>query len=207
MNAIRDNPVTTEDIELAERILGPDVGSLKGKATRQKPVPVVNDFVDIHLELYETHKAVKLSIDTLFVNKILFLTSVSRNIQFRTAKYLPNTTLASYRSGIETLVRMYKTAGFTVTTIDCDPDFRPLKSWLQDTFQISRNVARPQDHAPQIERTNRVIKEPVRAAFYSLQYKQLPKTLVQYLVMEATTKLNFSPPPPSGGVSSAFSPV
>jgi hypothetical protein len=115
MNAIRDNPVTTEDIELAERILGPDVGSLKGKATRQKPMPVVNDFVDIHLELYETHKAVQLSIDTLFVNKILFLTSVSRNIQFRTAKYLPNTTLASYRSGIESLVRMYKTAGFTVT--------------------------------------------------------------------------------------------
>jgi hypothetical protein len=71
-------------------------------------------FVDIPPELYETHKAVQLCIDTLFVNKIPFLTSVSRNIQFRTAEYLPNTTLASYRSGIETLVRMYKTAGFTV---------------------------------------------------------------------------------------------
>jgi hypothetical protein len=167
-------------------------------------VPVVNDFVDIPPELYDTHKAVQLCIDTLFVNKIPFLTSVSRNIQFRTAEYLPNTTLASYRSGIEILVRMYKTAGSTVTTIDCDPEFKPLKSWLQDAFQISMNVANPQDHVPQIERTNRVIKERVRAAFHSLPCKQVPKTLVQYLVMEATKKLYFFPP--SGGVSSAFSP-
>jgi hypothetical protein len=140
-------------------------------------VPVVNDFVDIPPELYETHKAMQLC-----------------NIQFRTAEYLPNTTLAPYRSGIEILVRMYKTAGFTVTTIDCDPEFKPLKSWLQDAFQVSMNVANPQAHVPQIERTNRVIKERVRAAFHSLPYKQLPKTLVDYLVMEATKKLNFFPP-------------
>ena len=39
-NAIADNPVNTEDIELALQIFGEDIGSLKGKTTRRKPLPV-----------------------------------------------------------------------------------------------------------------------------------------------------------------------
>jgi hypothetical protein len=44
MNAIRNLPITIEDIKLAEQIFGPDIGSLKGKTTRGKPSPVVSDF-------------------------------------------------------------------------------------------------------------------------------------------------------------------
>jgi hypothetical protein len=45
MNCIRDNPVTTEDIEIAETIFGPDIGVLKGKSTHHRPTPVVADYV------------------------------------------------------------------------------------------------------------------------------------------------------------------
>jgi predicted DNA-binding protein YlxM (UPF0122 family) len=41
MNMIHNNPVTTSDIELAEKICGQDIGSLKGKTVRRKPIPVV----------------------------------------------------------------------------------------------------------------------------------------------------------------------
>ena len=33
MNLIRDNPVTTKDVDLVEHIFGPDVGAVKGKTT------------------------------------------------------------------------------------------------------------------------------------------------------------------------------
>jgi hypothetical protein len=51
MNCIKDNPVTTEDIDIAETIFGPDIGVLKGKTTRQRPIHVVADYVDIPEEL------------------------------------------------------------------------------------------------------------------------------------------------------------
>jgi hypothetical protein len=38
MNTIKNNPFTTEDIDIAKKILGPDISSLKGKTTRRKPV-------------------------------------------------------------------------------------------------------------------------------------------------------------------------
>jgi hypothetical protein len=47
MNAIRNCPVMTEDVNIAEKIFGPDMSSLKGKSTRQKSTPVREDTVEI----------------------------------------------------------------------------------------------------------------------------------------------------------------
>jgi hypothetical protein len=51
MNAIADNPVNTKDIEFALQIFGEDIGSLKGKTTRRKPLPVAQDYIEIPSEL------------------------------------------------------------------------------------------------------------------------------------------------------------
>ena len=44
-NIIQNFPVTVEDIEIAEKIFGPDVSTLKVKTTRQRPKVVVNYFI------------------------------------------------------------------------------------------------------------------------------------------------------------------
>jgi hypothetical protein len=53
------------------------------------------------------------------------------------------------------------------------------------------NFANPQEHVPEAERNNRVIKERIRSNYHQLPYKQLTKTMTKYLVMECTKKLNF----------------
>ena len=44
-NIIQNYPVTVEYIEIAEKIFGTDVSTLKVKTTRQRPKVVVNNFI------------------------------------------------------------------------------------------------------------------------------------------------------------------
>jgi hypothetical protein len=67
MNTINNNPVTTNDIKIAEKMFGPDIGTLNGKTTRHKLLPVVNDYIEM----------VILCMDEMKVNGQSFLTTIS----------------------------------------------------------------------------------------------------------------------------------
>jgi hypothetical protein len=53
MNLIRNNTVTTKDINLAVKAFGPDVGDIKGKTMRSRPTPVSNNIIEIPDKLLE----------------------------------------------------------------------------------------------------------------------------------------------------------
>jgi hypothetical protein len=97
MNLIVNNLVTTEDIEIAEEIFGPDVGSLKGKTTRMKPNPVVNNYIDIPQELMLKQQNIVFCIDSIKVNGLLFLTTISKNVCYWTAQYIESKTFQFYQ--------------------------------------------------------------------------------------------------------------
>ena len=77
MNTINNNPVTTDDIKIAEKTFGPDIGTLKGKTTRLKPLPVMNDYIEIPKELIRAQRKVTLCMDGMKVNGQSFLTTIS----------------------------------------------------------------------------------------------------------------------------------
>ncbi len=83
MNVIKNCPVTTEDVNIAEKIFGKDISSLKGKSTRRKPKPVRADLIEIPKELIEKHHEVELCMDTMYVNECGMLTAIDKSLKFR----------------------------------------------------------------------------------------------------------------------------
>ena len=62
-----------EDIKVWEKIYGESVPALKGKSTRKKPKPVVDDYIEIPKQLIEAHKGVILFADVIYIEGVTFL--------------------------------------------------------------------------------------------------------------------------------------
>jgi hypothetical protein len=83
--------VTSQDINNAEFIFGPDKGSLQGKTTRQGSNQVRSGgLVPIPATIMEQYGSVTLYIDVMKVNKLPFLVTISRAIKFGTTGWLKN---------------------------------------------------------------------------------------------------------------------
>jgi hypothetical protein len=75
---------------------------------------------------------------------------------------------------------------------------------VEDDLDVDMNLTNAQDHVPEAERNNRTIKERIRAAYYCLPYKAIPRILIRYLAMIQAHHLNLFPV--KGGVSKYYSP-
>ena len=198
--------VTTDNVNLATKAYGLDVGGIKGKTTRSKPTPVTSNIVEIPDELLEVQKDLIVSMDGLTVNSLKFLSTISHELFYRTAQYVSKPVASVYEVCMDKLVSIYKKGGFNITEIHCDNEFCKVMDpfLVKQDPPIKMNYAAAQEHVPRAERNNRVIQERVRAAYHRFPFTHLPRILVKYLVMESTKKLNFFPN--KHGVSKYFSP-
>jgi hypothetical protein len=46
-NQIKDCPMTVQDIDVARKIWGKNIATLKGKTTQSKSIPVARDYVKV----------------------------------------------------------------------------------------------------------------------------------------------------------------
>jgi hypothetical protein len=103
MNLIRNNQVTTDDVNLATKAYGPDIATIKAKTTRSKPAPVTSNLVEIPDELLKVQKDVILSIDGMTINSLKFLTTISHELFYRTAQYVPTNVASEYAKCMDEL--------------------------------------------------------------------------------------------------------
>jgi hypothetical protein len=180
MNMISKNPVTTEDIELTERIFGPDTGALKGKMIQQKPIPVVDDRIEIPKDLIASWYAIKLFVDIMNVNGLIFFTTISEHLKYRMAQYVMSKTLTEYLRALQEVLSTYHKGGFKVTEIYCDKEFRPLQNLMINHYpDVKFNFANPNEHVPEVERSICVIKERIWDTYHCLIFDKMPRTMIK----------------------------
>ena len=92
-----------EDIQIAERIFGPDVPTIKGKLTRTTPKAVRNDIIELPPELYARNQDLILCIDTMYVNGMGFLLTIDTSIRYRTAVHIQDRSKKSYYEAIDVI--------------------------------------------------------------------------------------------------------
>jgi hypothetical protein len=204
MNAIRNCPVTTEDVNIAKKIFGADMLSLKGKSTRQKSTPVREDTVKIQEEPIANNRKIELCIDIMYVNECGFMTTIDRKIRFRIAFPIKNRTHDEYYRVLDMVLWLYNSAGFHIKTIHCNGKFHAMMEKVKDDLGVQMNFKKALDHVPEAERNNRTIKERVWVAYHCLPYKALPRSLIQYLVTTQASQQNLFPA--KGGISPYYSP-
>ena len=203
-NMIRNNPLTMEDVKLAQAIFGEDVATLKGKSTRKQTPTRRTDYIDIPKEIQAKYGNIELCMDTMEFNKVYFLTFIDTTIRYRKVVGVANKKSNSYYEAIDMTLRLYNSAGFTITKITCDNEYRSLVNSIKDDLNVDVEYVNAQEHESVAERNVRTIKERMRTIYHSLPYKYLPKLILEYMCYEAATKLNIFPA--KHGVSAHYSP-
>jgi hypothetical protein len=92
-----------------EDIFDADIGSLKGKQVQLNPDAVHPYVPEMPTYIYERFKAVTVAVDIMYVNKISFFVSISRDIHFCTSEMLDNLKIQTILRALRHVANIYKT--------------------------------------------------------------------------------------------------
>ena len=192
-------PLTKADVKAAEDIYGPNLGALKGK-TVARPNPHVPAGVDhVPTSIMSVHRSVTLAIDVMFINKVAFLITTSRNLKFGMVEAIANRQVTTIIAKLRSVCQVYHHRGFQVSVILGDPKFEPIRA----TFP-QLNCCAADKHVPDVERYIRTVKDRVQSTYCMLPFKRVPWLILIHLVKNAVFWLNALPA--MDGVPSTRSP-
>jgi hypothetical protein len=202
-NLLPNCPVTQADIIAAEKIFGPDVGILKGKTVRKGSQHVEIAEVPIPSELMSEYRDVVIGADVMYINKLPFFVTMSRNIKFCTAELMLDQKQATMVDHVKRVQRVYLKRGSRVSTFLMDGQFGVIRGDLAD-LNITLNTVAAGEHVPEIERHIRTIKERVRCVYATLPFTRIPRRMLIELVNFSVFWLNSFPA--RDGISATLSP-
>ena len=119
-NQLQNCALEGSNVVAAKVILGPEVGSLQGKTVRNSSAKVTHLKVNIPPHLYERYKEGYLSIDIMFINKVAFFMTKSRNIRFGSSEHITSKNHKIILTCIKKLRSVYQLSCFYITHIDSD---------------------------------------------------------------------------------------
>ena len=91
---------------------------------------------------------------------------------------------------VESVLKLYQWASFQVMEVCANHEFKPVLHVLQNggwSFMI--NLANTQEHVPEAEHNNHILREHICTTYHGIPYKMLPRTVICYMVMETTANL------------------
>ena len=192
-NLLPNANITTDDVYRAEKIYGPDLGTLKGKTTRRKS-PFVDTSTTVPPRIAEKHKDVTLTIDVMHVNNVPFLVTTSRKIHFGTIDAIQSTTDTNIIQSLKKTVAVYRRGGIRPRIVLADGAFTSddMQASLQ-LLGITINSTARDEHVGDVERYIRTVKERMRCVYNTLPFDALPKVMLIELAKFATFWLNCFP--------------
>ena len=201
-NAIKNCPVTPEDVKTALFIWGPETAVVKGKTTRIGPKHIPDaKILPLPQTIRDFHSKVTLCVDFFYVNGIPILHTISRSFKFRTVEETSDRSLRAMVNGIMKAVRLYKIRGLQVKNIHADNEFECCRDELSP---IVLDIVGAGMHVGEVERSIRTIKERIRCSTHSLPFRKYPKMLTTGCINYNIKRLNNLPA--DDGVSNTLSP-
>ncbi len=202
--SIPNCPIVRQDAINAEAIFGRDFGSLQGKTTRRTLDGITANIMNIPKEIMAQYRAVTLCIDIMFINKILFFLSISRNIKFITGTILLNRKATTIIKALKEINGIYRKRGFRITNIMGDSEFDCTRGAVATELKSELNICGEDEHVPDIERCIRTVKERTRCTYNVTPFDHFPPKMIVEMVFLNIFWLNAFPH--KLGISQTLSP-
>jgi hypothetical protein len=129
----------------------------------------------------------------MFVNKIPFLLTISRNVRFITDTALNNRTEKSIVAALKEIHGIYRKRGFRITNVLGDGEFECTRGFVANDLKSELNICGEDEHVPDIERCVRAVKERTRCTYNVTPFDKFPPKMISEMVMLSIFWLNAFP--------------
>ena len=134
-DAVRNCPVTVDNIKNARKTFGKSMSATKGNCVRQQPKEAKNDVLVVPQELIANNCRMELCMDGMSIDGVSFLHSTDETANHCRATQRPRTEVEDCHEALDGVLQKCNKAGFVVTVIHCDQEFKHLMDKLKTTHQ------------------------------------------------------------------------
>ena len=153
---------------------------------------MTEEIIRVPKEFLKLNKDVFLTMDVFFVNKIPFLITLRRKIDFIATSHLPTKTARYIFKSFWRIYVFYLKRGFKITTFHADGEFDPVRELISEISSGPMvNLTIANEHVPEIEWIIRVVKERCRTTRNIISLMSMPVILTINIVLNNVKLLGY----------------